>query len=705
MQRPGPAILASSLVLAPWLAASAALAADADSSDAGDLSTVVVEGERISGPLVSDTGAADYRVSPQDLNALPQGDQTPITDVLTQLPSVAADQNQQIHIRNTEGPQFQYQINGFLVPLDINTNPPFLSMLNAQFIQQLDLRVGVLPSRYGFATGGVVDVQSKEGCHAPGGDFSLEGGQRSTLSPSIEYAACDGPLSSYLSARQTWSNTAFSSATPGPTPIHDEGDTSQGLGFWSYSLSPQTRLTLLLAATRSDNELPNAPGLAPEFTLAGLAGVPGSAQIDSRLNFRDYLAMAAIHSVTDAGVELQLGYSAHFISQQFLPDRIGELIYQGVASQASHEDGDNTLQGDLRYQSGENTLGAGFYVGDYHVQNSVNSLVFPADAAGDQSSDVPVTRQTGSAATNIISSIYISDLWRLSPILSLDMGLRGDDMTGYTHADQLSPRFNLLIQPNAELAFHAGVARYLQVPSFLGIAPTTQAAFAGTTAQGPPGITLPLAERDTEVDAGVVLHPGPPWTLSLDNYYEWTNHYLDTGQFGVVPIFAPFNYDRGEVWGTELAVRYSSQGFSSYLSGTIGENWQKGVATGQFNFDPDELAYINTHSILLDHQPKFGGAAGLSYQRAAYAFSLDATYSSGLASGFADTQTLPHAFQLNAGAERTFDLGHGVPLSLRLTVLNVLDRVNEIRSAEGIGIFQAAYGPRRTLLGTLTVRF
>jgi hypothetical protein len=146
------------------------------------------------------------------------------------------------------------------------------------------------------------------------------------------------------------------------------------------------------------------------------------------------------------------------------------------------------------------------------------------------------------------------------------------------------------------------------------------------------------------------------------------------------------------------------QGFSSYLSGTIGENWQKGVATGQFNFDPDELVYIDAHSILLDHQPKFGGAAGLSYQRAAYAFSLDATYSSGLAGGFADTQTLPHTFQLNAGAERTFDLGHGVPLSLRLTVLNVLDRVNEIRSAEGIGIFQAAYGPRRTLLGTLTVR-
>jgi len=31
--------------------------------------------------------------------------------------------------------------------------------------------------------------------------------------------------------------------------------------------------------------------------------------------------------------------------------------------------------------------------------------------------------------------------------------------------------------------------------------------------------------------------------------------------------------------------------------------------------------------------------------------------------------------------------------------------VNEIRSAEGIGIFQAAYGPRRTLYAALNVRF
>jgi hypothetical protein len=195
------------------------------------------------------------------------------------------------------------------------------------------------------------------------------------------------------------------------------------------------------------------------------------------------------------------------------------------------------------------------------------------------------------------------------------------------------------------------------------------------------------------------------WTVSLDNYYERTAHYLDTGQFGVVPIFAPFNYDHGYIWGTELGARYALAGLVAYASLTAGENWQQGVATGQFNFDPDELAYIDSHAILLDHQPKIGGAVGLQYHRKQYAFSIDANYSSGLATGFADTRTLPQLLQLNGGAEREFPRPGGQMLSLRLTALNLLDRVNEIRSAEGIGIFQAAYGPRRTLYGTVTLRF
>jgi hypothetical protein len=82
-------------------------------------------------------------------------------------------------------------------------------------------------------------------------------------------------------------------------------------------------------------------------------------------------------------------------------------------------------------------------------------------------------------------------------------------------------------------------------------------------------------------------------TLSVDSYYERSIRYLDTGQLGVVPIFAPFNYGHGHMWGTEFAARYKTSDLTAYPNFTVGKNWQQGVAIGQFNFPAAELAYID----------------------------------------------------------------------------------------------------------------
>jgi hypothetical protein len=245
----------------------------------------------------------------------------------------------------------------------------------------------------------------------------------------------------------------------------------------------------------------------------------------------------------------------------------------------------------------------------------------------------------------------------------------------------------------------------MQVPSFLGISRNTQAAFAGTTAAGPPGIAAPWTEDDDELDAGIVHRLSDDVTVSEDNFYEITHHYLDTGQFGVVPIFAPFNYGPGFIWGSELALNYRDGPLSAYANLTLGRNMQKGVATGQFNFDPDELAYIDAHHIILDHQPLVGVSAGATYAWGAWTFSMDGIYSSGLRAGFADTEQLPNVVQLNASIGRSFDVPGLGKITDRLVLLNILDRTNLIRPAEGIGIFQAAYGPRFTVYDALTIPF
>ena len=74
-------------------------------------------------------------------------------------------------------------------------------------------------------------------------------------------------------------------------------------------------------------------------------------------------------------------------------------------------------------------------------------------------------------------------------------------------------------------------------------------------------------------------------------------------------------------------------------------------------------------------------------------------------SGFADTDKLPHVIQVNMSVERSFEVPGVGRLSNRLAVLNLFDRVNLIRPADGIGIFQSAYGPRLTFYDTLTLRF
>src|SRR5271155_4662850 len=268
---------------------------EATAADNG-LSTVVVEASATAGPAVSPTGANEYATSAADIAAGPKGKTAPLTDVLAQMPGVAIDQNQQIHIRNTEGPQFQYQINGVLIPLDINTNPPFISMLNPMFIQRLDLLDGVLPSRYSYATGGVVDIRTKDGCEQPGGDLSVTAGQLDTVQPSAQYAGCVGALSAYVSGIYDQGNNAFSSATPGPDPIHDRTQQGELFGFFSYPLNAETNLSVLLSAAASDNQLPNVGNLMPQYMLGGGTNIPSSAAINSYLNFSDELAVISLSS-------------------------------------------------------------------------------------------------------------------------------------------------------------------------------------------------------------------------------------------------------------------------------------------------------------------------------------------------------------------------------------------------------------------------
>ncbi len=697
-------VIARAAVLALGLIRQAAAQPLANPAPAPPVATIVVLAPRTAqpGPGLSPTGSAAYVVTRASIAAMPQGSATPLNAVLTQLPGVSADQNQQIHIRDTEGPQFQYDIDGMLVPFDINTNPPFLSFLDTRFLSRLTLLTGVLPARYAYATGGVVDIATRQGCADPGGSAALTLGQRRQVSPSLTYGGCLGATAYVVTATYAQGNDAFSSATPGPNPIHDATHRGNLFAHATHPLTDHLSLSLSFAANVSDNQLPNQPGQAPAFRLAGVTP-ENSAAINSLLNFSDYLGMAVLTYAPNADTGLQIGYAGHALSENFLPDVAGELIYQGVASHALHTDQDHTVQADLSHRAGAHTLTFGAYLGLYGVTATDSSWVFPATPTLEQTSQNPIALASRASAANLLTGVYLDDLWQITPALKLNAGLRFDDLTGFTQGNQVSPTLNLTYQPSDAITFHLGAMRAMQVPSFQGIAPDTIALFSGTTASGPPGIATPAVERDTLVDAGFLWRLSPRLTLSQDSYYERTDHYLDTGQFGAVPIFAPFNYRAGALWGSETGLRYATGPLSLYGNATLSRNTQRGVATGQFNFDPAELAYIDAHGLVVDHAPRFAGTFGAAWQLGRLAASLSGTYSSGLRAGFADTRHLPATFAADGSLSYRVEIPGLPPVTETLTVLNLLDRTNLIRPAEGIGIFQAAYGPRRTLLSTIAM--
>ena len=141
--------------------------------------------------------------------------------------------------------------------------------------------------------------------------------------------------------------------------------------------------------------------------------------------------------------------------------------------------------------------------------------------------------------------------------LTLTAGVRWDGVSGIIDNNMISPRINLLYKINPDTALHAGFARYFQTPDFATIPQTSFALFQNTTAAVGPGGLQPFPEKDYYWDAGVLHHFGSHLTVTENAYFRLSQDLIDLGQFGFVPIFEPFNYQHGRIWGSEFSATYN----------------------------------------------------------------------------------------------------------------------------------------------------
>ena len=677
-----------------------------------DLSETRVTAKRLDAArngLSPDTGSSVYKFDTEDIARLPMGDATPLNQVLLQAPGVVQDSYGQLHVRGDHS-NLQYRINGVIVPEPISG---FGQMLDTRFANQINVLTGALPAQYGYRTAGIVDITTKGAStnedgepKAFGGEIGTVLGSNATHEVNAQIQGTKDRFSYYLSGVFTENNLGIENPTGNRNATHDHTTQNKSFGMLSYLLDNDSRVSFMFGSSNGRFQIPTRPGLEPKFTLGGVVP-PASEALNANQREKTDFQILTYQQKVSPKLDYQVSLFRRSSRIDYMPDPVGDLVYNGVAADITRRNEAYGVQGDASYKlNDKHTLRAGVFAQrERYVANNTAS-VFAADDTGAQTSTTPFTIVDNHSGSGTTMGVYLQDEWKPTDKLTVNYGARYDHVNTIVSEQQLSPRLGLTYDLTPRTRVHAGYARYFTPPPTEKFDTTSVQAFAGTTNALPSDAnTAVKSERSNYFDLGVSHQLTPHLTLGLDAYYRDVRHLQDEGQFGNALLYSAFNYQRGRIYGLEGSANYRNGNFGAYLNVAVSRAQGKGIETGQFNFGADELAYINSHWVNLDHDQRLTASAGASYLYSGTTYTTDVLFGTGLRNGFANTDHLPAYWQMNVGAARDFNLPTLGKFKTRLTVLNIFDRSYQLRDGTGIGVGAPQFAPRRTFLLSVSKPF
>jgi outer membrane receptor for ferrienterochelin and colicins len=689
------------LTAAPALAQQApapAVSASAPAALAGQVSEIVVTAQRLDAArstIEPALGATSYALSEAFINNLPGGANTQLNQVVLQSPGVAQDSFGQLHVRGDHG-NIQYRLNNVILPEGLQV---FGQTLSPRLAANIDLITGALPAQYGLRTAGIINITTKTG-FKNGGQVSLYGGSHGVITPSIEYGASSGATSGFVSGSYTGTDVGIESPDGRGTPLHDHSDQYQAFGYLDHILDDSSRVSFMAGTSQQKFQIPNVSGLQPDlgFSVNGVTAFPSERLNQNQKEGTSYAIASYMKTAGD--FTGQASVFGRYSELDYMPDVTGELLFNGIAQAAKKTDLSFGTQLEGVYKlTDAHTVRGGLIVSTDHTTSKTNSQVFLLDGSGAQIGAGPITIVDNSKATAWTYSVYLQDEWKLAETLTLNYGVRFDQVDAFRRENQVSPRVNLVWTPTEGTTLYAGYARYFTPPPFELVADQTLSKFVGTSAEAPGTLNdLPKSERDNYYDLGAQQKFGS-LTVGIDAYYKQAKNLVDEGQFGAPIILTPFNYAEGYAKGVELSATYVHGALSAYGNVAWSEAKGKNIISSQFNFDPAELAFIQNHFIFLDHDQTYTASAGLAYRFGDTRVSGDLLYGSGLRStpdgAPPNSGHLPAYIQVNLGIAQDFnDLPVG-PFTLRADIINAFDKKYEIRDGSGVGVGAPQFGPRR----------
>jgi outer membrane receptor protein involved in Fe transport len=588
--------------------------------------------------ILPETGSSIYRISEGDIADMPQGDYTPLNQVLLRAPGVAQDSFGQLHVRGDHA-NLQYRINGIIIPESISG---FGQTLDPRFFSSVNLLTGALPAQYGYRTAGIVDIHTKSGALTPGGSVGVLGGSYDTINPMAEFGGTSGKLDYYVTGQYLHNSVGIENPTPDRDTIHDNTNQWKGFGYASYLLNDTSRMSVILGSSVAHFQIPNRPGFAPAFAVdGGVTATPfDSTTLNENQREDTQYGILAFQGKGGTYLDYQIAFFSRYTQTHFTPDPLGDVVFNGIASDVYRSNYSNGVQGDGSYRLNDvHTLRSGVFFSRERAVSDNTSMVLLSGAGGPGGNQAPgvgpVTIVDDTSKIGYLYGLYVQDEWQPLKALTINYGARYDYVDAFVKEGQLSPRVGAVYKLFEQTTLHAGYARYFTPPPTELVAPKTLSLFQNTVnspgALGNSTANDPVqSERDNYYDAGIIQALTPEWTMGLDAYYVRAHHRLDEGQFGNALVFTPFNYEKGKVYGVEFTNSYRKGPIGAYLNLSWSMARGQNIESAQFNFSQDDLNYIATHYIFLDHDQRLTASGGVSYLWQKATFTADILFGTGL---------------------------------------------------------------------------
>ena len=214
----------------------------------------------------------------------------------------------------------------------------------------------------------------------------------------------------------------------------------------STLINDSTRLSFISGASYSQFQIPNNPNQTP------LGDFGPTTYPSTSLNENEYdrfvYDIAVLQTKGDA-IDTQLSVFYRYANVHFVPDVFGDLVFNDVASNVTRDSNLYGTQFDASYKlNDEHKLRAGFAVSAEKTNVTNTSTVLPVDPVTGVISPTPfaVTDTNSLLGWNI--GTYVQDEWKLTDKLTLNIGVRFDQLYQFVDANQISPRAALVYKPH-----------------------------------------------------------------------------------------------------------------------------------------------------------------------------------------------------------------------------------------------------------------